>query len=291
MRIPLREEWRAGIARLYPDASAGFQNTNNCAHYFVQWFPGIDQYGILGLFERFKLAVHELFWKKVCRAVRQSLLDRLRIDIQVDERGRQGLISQYSTVSLLQRRTSKDHRAALVDLVLQFVMQALKPWRTIRVVERDSVLHLFDIRRRMKIVRVKKEPMQYVSDFCPDSRFPGTGYTHENNSFGIIVGHPCWPQSGLPFDNAGNAGLPTQSDILFDFVQGSAAHEHQQHPGAPFEFDMPSFHVPEAILDFRGVKSVLVDYENMEQLTTRKSKASQRELLIVPVKRLATGRR
>jgi hypothetical protein len=59
-------------------------------------------------------------------------------------------------------------------------MQSLEPGRAILVVERDSVLHLLDVGRRMEIIRVKKDPVQLSSDLHSDGRLPGTGYTHEN---------------------------------------------------------------------------------------------------------------
>ena len=65
-------------------------------------------------------------------------------------------------------------------------MQSLEPGRSILVVERDSVLHLFDVCRRMEIIRVKKDPVQLSSDLHSDSRLPGTGYTHENYRLRMI---------------------------------------------------------------------------------------------------------
>ena len=65
-------------------------------------------------------------------------------------------------------------------LMLQFVVQSLEPGRSILVLQRDPMLHLFDVRRRMEIIRVEKDPVQFLSDLHSDSRLPGTGYTHEN---------------------------------------------------------------------------------------------------------------
>ena len=116
----------------------------------------------------------------------------------------------------------------------------------------------------MKIVRVKKEPVQFRGNLCPDSRFPGTGYAHENNSLKIVVGHTCRPWRGLPFDTVGTAELPTESNILFDFGHGRPAHEHQQHPVAPLKFHVPSIHFPEGVLDIGRAKRVFVDYEYVQ---------------------------
>ena len=64
--------------------------------------------------------------------------------------------------------------------VLQLIVQSLEPGRAILVIERDPMLHLFDVRRRMEIVCIKKDPVQLLSDLHSDSRLPGTGYSHEN---------------------------------------------------------------------------------------------------------------
>jgi hypothetical protein len=77
----------------------------------------------------------------------------------------------------------------IVYLLLQFIVQPPKPGCSIFVVERDPVLHLFDVGRRMEIVRVQKEPTQFLRHLHSDRRLPGTGDTHENHCLRLVVLH------------------------------------------------------------------------------------------------------
>ena len=78
---------------------------------------------------------------------------------------------------------------SLGHLILQFVVQSLEPRCSILVVQRDPMLHLFDICRWMEIIRIKKDPVEFFSDLLSDSRLPGTGYTHENYCLRMVGWH------------------------------------------------------------------------------------------------------
>jgi hypothetical protein len=73
--------------------------------------------------------------------------------------------------------------------MLQFIMQPLEPGRSVLVIQRDPMLHLFDVGRWMEIIRIEKNPIQLLSDLHSDGRLSGTGYTHENDCLRMVRFH------------------------------------------------------------------------------------------------------
>ena len=74
-------------------------------------------------------------------------------------------------------------------MVLEFIVQPLKPGRSVLVVQRDPMLHLFDVGRWMEIIRIEKDPIEFLSDLHSDRRLSGTGYTHENDCLRMVRFH------------------------------------------------------------------------------------------------------
>ena len=74
-------------------------------------------------------------------------------------------------------------------LMLEFIVQPLEPGRSVLVVQRDSMLHLFDVGRWMEIIRIEKDPIEFSSDLHSDRRLSGTGYTHENDCLRMVRFH------------------------------------------------------------------------------------------------------
>src|ERR1700693_1317250 len=73
--------------------------------------------------------------------------------------------------------------------MLEFIVQPLEPGRSVLVVQRDSMLHLFDVGRWMEIIRIEKDPIELSSDLHSDRRLSGTGYTHENDCLRMVRFH------------------------------------------------------------------------------------------------------
>src|ERR1700730_13393232 len=99
------------------------------------------------------------------------------------------MLTQRVAIGLFQCRPCQYHRSILLQLMPQFVVQRSKPWRPILIVERNSMLHLFDVRRRVKILRVQKEPAETRRDAFSHSCFPGSSDSHENHRLWSIVWH------------------------------------------------------------------------------------------------------
>jgi hypothetical protein len=74
-------------------------------------------------------------------------------------------------------------------LMLEFIVQPLEPGRSVLVVQRDPMLHLFDVGRWMEIIRIEKDPIECLSDLHSDRRLSGTGYTHENDCLRMVRFH------------------------------------------------------------------------------------------------------
>jgi hypothetical protein len=66
------------------------------------------------------------------------------------------------------------------------------------------------------------------------------------------------------------------SNELFHLVHRGSAHEHQQHPFDSLAFEMPSIQVLEFVTEIDGAKSLLINDENVEQLSAGESKTSER---------------
>jgi hypothetical protein len=154
---------------------------NDLVDHFRKWFARIDDDSIFWFLKGRELAFHQFLRKKMGHAMLQSITDRFRIDVEINKVRWRSLIAQHPTVRFLEGRTGQDDRMAFVYLMLQLIVQSLKPRRSVLVIQRDPVLHLFDVRRRMEIVCIKKDPTQLLSDLHSYGRLPGTGYSHENN--------------------------------------------------------------------------------------------------------------
>src|ERR1700730_17275785 len=99
------------------------------------------------------------------------------------------MLTQRVAIRLFQRRAPQYHRSILLQLTPQFVVQRSKPWHPILIVERNSVLHLFNVSSRMKIIRVQKEPVETRRDAFSHSCFTGSSDSHENHCFWSIIWH------------------------------------------------------------------------------------------------------
>src|SRR5580704_3076010 len=73
--------------------------------------------------------------------------------------------------------------------MLDFIAQPLEPGGSVLVVQRDPMLHLFDVGRWMEIIRIEKDPIEFSSDLHSDRRLSGTGYTHENDCLRMVRFH------------------------------------------------------------------------------------------------------
>src|ERR1700722_1972382 len=122
----------------------------------------------------------------------QPVPDRCLIHVKIDKFWRDRFIAEHGAIGLLQGGTSQDDRVVCGHLLLQLIVQPLQPRRPILVVERNSMLHLFDIGLGMEIIRIQKDPVQFLSHFHADSRLPGTGYTHENYCLRMVLLHMFW---------------------------------------------------------------------------------------------------
>lgn len=77
-------------------------------------------------------------------------------------------------------------------------MHALKPRLAIIIGERMPLAHLFDIRRRMKVISVGELPTQFVRQATTDCRFPRSGYAHDQNDHNAPILKICRADDRLP---------------------------------------------------------------------------------------------
>src|SRR5271165_3426947 len=73
--------------------------------------------------------------------------------------------------------------------MLQLVVQSLKPRHSIVVIERNSMLHFFNICCRMEVIRVEEGPIQLFSDILSNSGLARTGYSHEDDCPRMVIWH------------------------------------------------------------------------------------------------------
>jgi hypothetical protein len=73
--------------------------------------------------------------------------------------------------------------------MLQLVVQSLKPRHSIVVIERNSMLHFFNVCRRMEVIRVEEGPIQLFSDILSNSGLARTGYSHEDDCPRMVIWH------------------------------------------------------------------------------------------------------
>ena len=75
----------------------------------------------------------------------------------------------------------------------------------------------------------------------------------------------------------------SSSNKALNLAHRCFADEHQEQAGSSFTFEMPSIHVLEVVTNLDGAKCLLIDHENVKQLSAWQSKTGERELLPVPV--------
>jgi hypothetical protein len=129
-------------------------------------------------------------------------------------------------------------------------MQPVKPGYSIVVVERDPMLHFFNVCRWMEVVRVEEDPMQAFRKLLSHSRLPRTGYAHEDDCARMVTWHK-------------------ELNILFNLCHTGPAYKHQKHSVQQLKFDVPTVNLLEASADIHRIKSVPGDDKHVEQLSAR----------------------
>src|SRR5579859_1680347 len=87
-------------------------------------------------------------------------------------------------IFLLQRGAGKHATVAGCVLTHEFLVHGREPRYAVRVVQRNSLLHFFDIGRGMKIVRVEKRPMQFAGKKFADCRLARPCRAHHEYDHG-----------------------------------------------------------------------------------------------------------
>src|SRR5271165_6594889 len=73
--------------------------------------------------------------------------------------------------------------------MLQLVVQSLKPRHSIVVIERNPMLHFFNVCCRMEVIRVEEGPIQLFSDILSNRGLARTGYSHEDDCPRMVIWH------------------------------------------------------------------------------------------------------
>src|SRR6202035_3354898 len=100
--------------------------------------------------------------------------------LQIDQTNVCPITDQNIAVATLQRGARDDTVSARTARLVDPGSDGAEPGPTVLVVERNAVVHLVDVRRRMKPIGVLNLPSQTAGKDRPNSRLPASGYAHDD---------------------------------------------------------------------------------------------------------------
>ena len=147
---------------------------------------GVDRSGIRGFFEIGKLAGENLLAGVVPFSRTQALAKQFVGSLQIDELYI-GIDLQQLTIAALQRGACQDNVPSLRLPFEHRIANAFEPRDAVLVAERNPVRHFFNVRGRVKIVAIRKIPLEMCGEQFADGRLSRSGGAHQENDHGNII--------------------------------------------------------------------------------------------------------
>src|SRR6266496_1430029 len=110
----------------------------------------------------------------------QPLLNKIVITPEINQ-ANMFANQKVTTIDFLQRRACEYAVLTALKAFANQVAKGFQPGLSIGIIQGNTVFHLFDIGRRVKIIRVVILPTKLSSKLLADRGFARTGHTHQDN--------------------------------------------------------------------------------------------------------------
>src|SRR6185312_6092083 len=165
------------------DQRRSTQQPDDLVSDLLRWRPDINGQGIFvwGRFlEGVDLALQEASGHEVAMAPRQVFGDEVAAAAKIDQPYFRPTADDDLAIGALERGTSDDARLLLAALTVDPSRDGLEPRLPIGIRQRNSRVHLGDVRLRMEYVTFLERPAETRRQFLRNRRFAGAGYPHNH---------------------------------------------------------------------------------------------------------------